>query len=238
LIFAQRTFAPEINDIHPLAANQADECVFLFFNTLYFSARGHIPSYIKWFSQHNSVVDYHYYKQQLQLLQWQHPGERWVLKTPFHSWTLDALLTVFPDACIVQLHRDPKKIIASWCSFIETVYRYSSYTVDCSRIGTDWLNIWREGMSRAQSVRAKANPAQFFDIEYEALIANPTAEVTQLYEHFGFPWDDWIAQSMQHWLVSDQRKGRKPHHYSLETYGLTPEIVDSFLPTDSFIHSR
>jgi hypothetical protein len=40
-------------------------------------------------------------------------AERWVLKSPGHLWALDALLAVYPDARIVQTHRDPLQVIAS-----------------------------------------------------------------------------------------------------------------------------
>ena len=42
---------------------------------------------------------------------------RLVLKSPDHSWFLDDLLGVFPEATVVWMHRDPSKSIASFCAF-------------------------------------------------------------------------------------------------------------------------
>src|SRR5438552_18454167 len=49
----------------------------------------------------------------LQHLQQLFTGYRWVLKTPAHMAWLDTLLGVYPDACLIQCHRDPAKIIPS-----------------------------------------------------------------------------------------------------------------------------
>ena len=40
-------------------------------------------------------------------------ADRWLLKSPAHIWCLDALLAEYPDALLVQTHRDPLRIIAS-----------------------------------------------------------------------------------------------------------------------------
>ena len=56
---------------------------------------------------------YRWHRRFLQHLQSRHPGERWVLKSPGHLWCLDALLAEYPDAVLVQTHRDPLKVIAS-----------------------------------------------------------------------------------------------------------------------------
>ena len=56
---------------------------------------------------------YEAHKRFLQHLQHRHAGDRWVLKTPAHMAWLDTLLAVYPDACLIQCHRDPAKIIPS-----------------------------------------------------------------------------------------------------------------------------
>src|SRR5205085_549054 len=107
-------------------------------------------------------------------------GTRWVLKTPFHLWALDALLAVFPDACIVQLHRDPKKVLPSWCSLVHTVHEAVTLAADRKRIGQNCVELWSEGMKRGLQTRDLANPAQFYDIQYNDLVRDPVGEVESL----------------------------------------------------------
>ena len=43
------------------------------------------------------IPAYRCYRSVLQLLQWQTPGNQWILKSPHHLYHLDAPLAVFPD---------------------------------------------------------------------------------------------------------------------------------------------
>ena len=38
---------------------------------------------------------------------------QWLLKSPAHMWQLDKLLAEYPDAILVQTHRDPLVVISS-----------------------------------------------------------------------------------------------------------------------------
>ena len=50
---------------------------------------------------------YRWHRQFLQHLQSRHPADRWLLKSPAHLWHLGALAAEYPDAVVVQTHRDP-----------------------------------------------------------------------------------------------------------------------------------
>ena len=56
---------------------------------------------------------YCWQKRFLQHLQLGRPNRRWVLKAPDHAYGLDKLLTVFPDAAIIQTHRNPVDVLKS-----------------------------------------------------------------------------------------------------------------------------
>lgn len=226
LVRGQKLFMPGLDAIHSLEAHEPDECIFVLQNSMYYAVRGHIPTYMEWLRQHDMVADYQYYKQTLQVLDWQRSAPCWVLKSPYHLLSLDALLEVFPDACIVQLHRDPKKVIPSWCSLVREVQQVSSLNLNEQRIGQTWVDVWSEGMAHALHVREGANRAQFYDIYYDNLVRDPVGEVARLYRYFDFPWNADTEQSMCDWLALDRKKRKHVHDYSLEQYGLTPQSVD------------
>ena len=46
------------------------------------------------------------------------PDRRWLLKHPPHIAHLDVLFETFPDALVIQTHRDPGKAIPSLCSLV------------------------------------------------------------------------------------------------------------------------
>ena len=58
---------------------------------------------------------YRYFRRYLQLLSYRYKAEsHWVLKAPLHALYIKALVREFPDVRIINTHRDPKDIIASW----------------------------------------------------------------------------------------------------------------------------
>lgn len=61
----------------------------------------------------DETPSYRRYADNLRLIGADSPDQRWLLKNPGHITHLDALLTVFPDACIIQTHRDPAACIPS-----------------------------------------------------------------------------------------------------------------------------
>ena len=117
---------PELASIHPMSATEADEEISLleqsFFSTSPESA-ANLGEFGKWLAQQDQTEGYEYLKVLLQFLQWQKKqrGEsrnRWVLKSPHHLHFMEVLFKVFPDARVVQTHRDPLQTIPSLCSFV------------------------------------------------------------------------------------------------------------------------
>ena len=64
----------------------------------------------------DAEVSYRFERRLLQALQHGKEPGQWLLKSPAHLFTLDALLAEFPDAQIVQTHRDPAKTMPSTVS--------------------------------------------------------------------------------------------------------------------------
>jgi len=70
------------------------------------------------FAEDNKAATYRYFRRYLQLLSSRYPAEsHWILKAPLHALFVKALINEFPDVRIINTHRDPKDIIASWTKF-------------------------------------------------------------------------------------------------------------------------
>ena len=67
-------------------------------------------------------------------MQFPHKGERWILKPPGHLGPLDALFDVYPDAMLIQPHRDPIRVVPSVASLEYTMRLVSSDDVDPARV--------------------------------------------------------------------------------------------------------
>jgi len=220
--------APELAKIHPMQADSADECIALLANTFTFPSFhlfAHLPGYASWLRQQDLHATYAYYRRELQMLQLHIKGKRWSLKSPLHLSAMQELLTTFPDACIVQIHRDPCKVIPSFCNLIANARGIHSTAVDKERLGREILDTIGGMLTRYMKVRESADAKQFFDLHYSDLVAAPEQAVRKLYEHFDFPFPDNF-DAMGAWLAANPKDKHGVHRYSLEEFGLDRETVD------------
>ena len=110
--------SPELIAAHPMDAHAPDEEIMLVEHSFLSTnpeAFCRIPSFAAWREGQDLTPGYDYLLRLLRLLQWQkrrrgEPGERWILKTPFHLGHMDVLFRTFPDARIVWPHREPAPV--------------------------------------------------------------------------------------------------------------------------------
>jgi Sulfotransferase family len=223
--------APSLRVIHRLDARAPEECVFALPHHMAYWTRARIPGYRDWYARRDATGDYAYLRQQLQILQWRQRPRRWILKSPFHLWHLDALLRVFPDATIVWPHRDVPTALASWCSLAEVTMRLHNRRVDLSQLGRDWSQMWAQAMTRALSTRARA-AQPFLDVPYTQLATAPLSAVEAIFSRLGA---ELTPESRQE-VTSRARAtaaGPRAHHYSLERYGLKATAIRDAFPDPS-----
>ncbi len=119
-----RRLAPRADSVHPLRANTPQECVAMHSYTLLseeFVATCHVPAYESFLHAADLVPAYAWQRRLLQYLQSRRPSRRWVLKSPDHAYGLEALFSVFPDAMIVQTHRNPASVLKSSIRLVEVL---------------------------------------------------------------------------------------------------------------------
>ena len=224
---------PGLRMAHPVSATAPEECFFLLENEflcLGFEMVRYVPSYAAWLFKQDFLPAYASYRRQLQLLQWRRPALRWVLKSPFHLPSLDALLCAFPDASVIQTHRDLAEVAPSMCSLMHVVRRGFSRHVDRLRLGKDWLDTWSEAISRAMRVRTHSY-SKFIDLDYRELIADPISVVQRLYARLGYMFTPELGERMTVWLDANKRQERRANHYTLEEFGLSRGMIEERFAT-------
>ncbi len=220
----------ELQGIHPFAARRAEECNFMWESTLLsvnFMAFWNVPSY----TEHLYATDfrpvYREHKQFLQHLQRRFRRDRWVLKSPAHSAWLPELLETYPDACIIQCHRDPAKVLPSLSSNLAALRRLFSDRVEVSDFGMAKLQA--QSLAVVTRVRERPGVAQhFFDAHYLDVQADPLAMVRRIYAHFGLPFTSGAETAMCTWLAKDRdshSKGAR-HSYTPQQYGIELGEID------------
>ncbi len=221
--------APEFFAVHPVESAAAEEDVLLLdhsFASQAPEATLYVPTYARWLEQHDITPAYRYLERILQLLTWQRPGDPWVLKTPHHLEYLHELLTVFPDAVIVQTHRDPLVTMPSFCSMVAHGRGVFSDHVEPREIGRHWLAKVRRMLDRSAAVR-EAHPGAFIDVSYYDLVRDPLAQVKRVYAHAGLDWTPAAEDALRAALRHEKQNRHGRHAYNLYDFGLSPRIVDA-----------
>jgi len=167
------------------------------------------------------------YREARQLIGLRDEGRRWVLKNPSHLFALDALLAAYPDALVIQTHREPVTVIGSMCSLAAHATAGWSGAFTGTVIGADQLELWARGLEEFAAARARHDPAQFLDIDYADFTADPVGTVESVYAHFGLSYSEAAAEAIQALDAAAGRDGGRPsHRYSLADFGLRAEQVN------------
>ena len=224
----QHWLVPGFSAVHPLEAERPEECLHLFDKacagtTSFFITEA--KSFAWWLLDHGIQHGYDFFKIQLQLLNWLRPGRQWVLKWPYHLWHLDALLKTFPDATIVQLHRDPCQAIPSVCSLAALTRSSFCESIDVAALGKFWLDYYEAGLARGFEARAKFNKKQIIDIRYPDLKHNPLSVVNQIQNTINLIESEVWTISLEANSKSIEEKASKHHHYAMDQFGLDPEEI-------------
>ncbi len=220
---------PGFKSMHPMGAQLPQECVAITqheFATLLYATTHNVPSYQRWLDGADLRPVYAAHRRWLQYLQWRCPAEHWVLKSPGHLWALDALLAVYPDARIVQTHRDPLKVIASLASLVTLLRSMASDRIDPYAIGTEWTVRLAQGLERTMHVRAGGalRDEQVFDMQFAEFIADEIAMVRRIYAHFDMELSAEAEGRMRRFLAANPKDKHGAHRYRLAQSGLDPDV--------------
>lgn len=229
VVKAHDILSPSFQTIHAFAPDLPEECVVLFansFDSWLTVLAADLPSYQKWFLETTHERTYMEHKKQLQLLQWKCKRDRWLLKSPGHMFGPSELMATYPDALIVQTHRDPKKVLPSIASLSAAMRTVTVSRLDDFRIGEQILEQMEVGIHRLQDHVPRIPQDQFIDIQYQDIVADPMGTVKRIYEKFDLPLSRKTETAFQEEIEANPKDKKGKHHYTAEQFGLSPELID------------
>lgn len=228
--------APGFREMHPISADSPQECSEItshVFQSLRFDSTHRVPSYFNWLEAHGHDDAFRFHKKFLQFLQNGEAG-RWVLKCPDHTFTLDAILNIYPDARFVIVHRDPIAVLGSVAHLTEVLRRPFLKNIDAGEIGAQVAARWTQGANLllAFDQRADVPPERKFHLHYEELVAAPLAAIARIYAHFDMPLSSGALDAMSRQCEARPRGGYGKHApYRLENFKLNrPALQAAFAP--------
>jgi hypothetical protein len=211
---------PGFRAMHPMGALLAQECVRITasdFRSLIFATQYRVPSYVQWLVYEADMRPaYRWHRMFLQHLQARHPAERWVLKSPGHQWALDTLLAEYPNALLVQSHRDPLRIIASLGSLVARLRSLASDEASIPEAARDFGDIILDGLDRTVTAREDGivREDQVVDVQFADFMADPFATIGRVYERLGLELTPDAEARMRAFLAQNPRDKFGNHVYT------------------------
>ena len=227
--------SPDLASIYPYEARAPEEDIFLLeysFCSTNPPAMARVPTYLRSFLDDDKLPAYRYLRRMLKFLQWQRRQveggdfrpKRWLLKSPNHLHGFEAIFQEFPEAQIIQTHRDPIVTIPSICSFIKALHVMSADNPDALEIGRDWSRMFAQSMANAISFR-DARSSAFLDIQYADTVSDQRGVIDRIFEFVGKNATAETHAEVDRWREANRREGRPEHHYTLEEFGLSKEKI-------------
>lgn len=225
---------PALAAVHPSSARAPEEEFGLFsfaFSGAQFQAQWRTPSFARWWESEDTLPVYREFRRLLQTIGWargQRPNLPWLLKAPQFMEELDALLTVFPDARLLCLGRDPVDVVGSGCSLVWQQQRIQSDAADRHWIGREWLHKTVRRVEAARTVRLARPDVPQLDIAYAAVDRDWRGEIARIYAFLGLDLPHATLRRMERFVGAS--KAHRGHRYRLEAFGLSADEVRTVLP--------
>lgn len=222
--------SPQFATVHPIDHSAPEEDVMLLdlgFMSQTAEATMQVPSYSRWLEDQDHTRNYEYFRKVLQVLCRQRCGNAWALKTPHHMEYLDVFLKVFPEAVVVQTHRDPCRTLPSFCSMVAHARAIFSDHVDLADIAAHWRRKTRRMVELAMQTRARNEPGRFIDVSYYDLVQDPITQLERIYRHAGMDFSGDAVRKAEDYAAANTRGRFGRHAYRLSDFGLDETVIEA-----------
>ena len=217
---------PGFRAMHPMGARLPQECVRITgsdFRSMIFPTQYHVPSYGYWLLHDADMSSaYRWHRLFLQHLQSRHPTTQWVLKSPGHIWCLGALLAEYPNALLVQTHRDPLRIIASISSLVAHLRQLACDDPTIPEAAAEFAEYIVDGLNWSIDVRDKGvvRPEQVVDLQFAEFMHDPFGTIGTIYDRLGLELTPDTEQRMREYLTANPKGAHGVHTYTWDATGL------------------
>lgn len=188
-----------------------------------------VRSHQLWLESADFTPVYRHLKRQLKFLQWQMgagKGRRWILKSPPHLLTLDALVSVFPDASLVMTHRHPISSVGSMFKLTELAQQNDAKSVDRDLIRELWLRNLSTAINRFMVFRQRVGDGTFVDVAFKDFVHDPLPAVKRIYAFADVPYTAEGEAAAAAWHRNNPQHSEGRFDYNLADFGCTPEMIE------------
>ncbi len=227
---ARHAAAPEKLAAHAMVAEEVDECCLImrqsFVSNLWTMAWS-APSYDAWWQAQSEGPAYAHLYRCLQLIGSTATHERWLLKNPGHVATLDQLFAAFPDAKVIQTHRDPAKAVPSLCSLLMPMHQIMETSCKqerAHRLLAREVEKWAKAEREAEQVKT-AHPGQVIDIDHKDFHRDPMDIIEQIYRFIDLDISPDTRTAMLKRIEEKPEQAHGVHRYNVADFGMSEDDI-------------
>jgi hypothetical protein len=226
----------DLEKMHWVEADDPEECVWGFMDCTGIVGMAPslvLPRWSEWLATADLTPSFINYRKIIQLLTWKNPvpdGGFLVLKAPQIASHLDNFSRVFPEATFLYLHRDPFRVLTSFCTLLDIVngpfLKDQNYQAKLNQDESFCLKRMGKAYAKMAEFEA-AHPQQVRNIQYVDLLKSPVDEIVSVYRELDFVPDVGLPQKIQEFLARQKAGGRARPRQEMTAHGYTREQVES-----------
>ena len=226
----------DLQTMHWVEADDPEECVWGFMDCTGIVGMAPslvLPKWRDWLAANDLTPSFISYRKIIQLLTWKNPvpkGGFLVLKAPQISRYLESFSKVFPEANFVYLHRDPYRVLTSFCTLLDIVngpfLKDPDYQAKLNQRESFCLKRMGAAYGNMAAFEA-AHPERVLNMQYVDLLNTPVDEICRVYRELDYPSDTEMEQKIPDFLARQKAGGRTKPRQQMTAHGYTRETVES-----------
>ena len=150
-----------------------------------------------------------------------------MLKNPGHIENLDLLFAIYPDARVIQTHRDPAKAVPSLCALLmqlHVIMEEGRYEQRAHNMMAREAAKWANAVHKADKVR-KRHPGQVIDIVHGDFHRDPVAVLERIYGFIDMDITDQARSGFAQRIEEKPELSHGVHRYNISDFGMTADQV-------------
>jgi hypothetical protein len=138
---------------------------------------------------------------------------------------IGGFIHAFPDAVVIQTHRNPVVSVGSGCSLAWMSRLFFEGPASPREVAAKReFTLWGEGMRNALRVRGN-HEKNFHDVFFEDFCSRPMDVVRAIYAAAQMTLPEEVEQRMLRWLQENPQGKHGEHKYNLAEFGMTENDI-------------
>ncbi len=126
-----------------------------------------------------------------------------LIKNPFHSFRIDVLNEIFPNAKYIHIIRHPHKVVPSTIRMWDIVGTQNAMNGKWEKPSIEETsNLLKRMLDRISADLKKIPENRYYEIKFEDIEKNPGEEIKQLYNHLNVQFSEVFEKQIEDFLVT------------------------------------